>query len=299
MRIVLALASALVVCLIGLAEAREAPAPRTTVLPAGTAVVVGLARDLVSGEAQRGDLVPIVLARAVQADGVTLLPAGTPGVAEVVHAEPIGDWVRGGELMVAARYLETDGRRIPIRGAPLAAKGRETFRTGPGSMIWTGWEAILRRGAATEAELTADFDLGRDLGVQAAPPRRIRRLPDALVQPPPGKAQIVFFHPKTEHKAWRGFKLRSGPGKGEPIGELPRGVAFVLKTDPGRREFTGTTDFQESLILDLEPGETYYVRAVVGIGKWTGHPDLMPSTREEFEAAEPGLTWTMVFKTWR
>ena len=51
--------------------------------------------------------------------------------------------------------------------------------------------------------------------------------------------------------------------------------------------------------IGLTVGETYYVRAVVGIGKWVGHPDLIPSTREEFEAAAPGLTWTKVLQAWR
>lgn len=55
------------------------------------------------------------LAEPLAVDGRIVAPAGTPGVGEVVHAARARAGGKAGELILAARYLDLDGTRIPLR----------------------------------------------------------------------------------------------------------------------------------------------------------------------------------------
>ncbi|MBR0028797.1 MAG: hypothetical protein IJP93_04870 [Bacteroidales bacterium] len=63
----------------------------------------------------------------------------------------------------------------------------------------------------------------------------------------------------------------------------------VIKVDkPGRYEIWGKTETRESLVLDIKPGEEYYVRSYVkfGVALWRPQFDLMPeaSGRAEWDS---------------
>jgi hypothetical protein len=51
--------------------------------------------------------------------GSVVAPAGTPGVGEVVHAAHASFGGKAGELILAVRYLELNGTRIPLRSLPI------------------------------------------------------------------------------------------------------------------------------------------------------------------------------------
>lgn len=94
-------------------------------LPNGTPVEIEIAEALSSRVHKRGDKFALRLAVPVSVDGQFVLPAGTVGVGEIVHAARPGMGGKPGELLLAARYLESNGQRIPLRGFRLGGSGED------------------------------------------------------------------------------------------------------------------------------------------------------------------------------
>lgn len=114
----------------------QAPAPACCTIPAGTIVQIELDQDLGSGRSRTGETFPIHLVDPIVVDGRTLIPAGARGMGEVVHAAP-RRWIShaAGELILAARFLETGGIRVPLHKLGFARTGREggfLMMSGPG-----------------------------------------------------------------------------------------------------------------------------------------------------------------------
>lgn len=94
-------------------------------IPAGTSVTLRIKQQVSSRTAKRGDLFEIELVNDLYVDSAPIIPAGIKGVAQVVHASPKGFGGRAGELIVAARYLESDGRRIALRKTKFSSAGSD------------------------------------------------------------------------------------------------------------------------------------------------------------------------------
>ncbi len=285
-------AALLVLGLPGLAGAQDVVAPATTVLPAGTNLVIRVDESIDSYTTRRGARVRIRLIQPVKAGDVVLLPAGLTGEGEVVHSEPAGDDARPGELQLAARFLDYRGRRIPLKGWRITAKGREEIEAGWQSVTYIGYPAVVGPSLSAPAELAEDFDLGIEVGgspTPVPPERLVGPLPGGLSRPAPGKAQVVFFRPAHHVAFLSSFKVRFGPGKGEEVGALGNGSYFAVQLDPGVREFTAAQEIGDSLFLDLEAGETYFVSSRLLVGTWGGRPNMFPVDRAAFEAALPKM----------
>lgn len=80
-----------------------------------TEIEIEIAEPVSSKTHRQGNHFAIRLAEPITVDGRLVVPAGTPGVGEVVHSAKAGGAGRGGELILAARYLELDGQRIALR----------------------------------------------------------------------------------------------------------------------------------------------------------------------------------------
>ena len=93
-------------------------------VPALTAVIVATTSSLSSRISKTGDRFGIVLTKAVEADGVAVLPEGLGGQGEVVHAKNSGAGV-GGELILAARYLDLRTSRLKLRSMKTLARGKD------------------------------------------------------------------------------------------------------------------------------------------------------------------------------
>jgi hypothetical protein len=94
-------------------------------LAAATPVVIELAEDVNSKRYRRGDTFAIQLGQTIVVDGHALIPAGVTGRGEVVDAAPGGLAGRPGKLILAARFLDYNGVRLPLRGFKLASGGRD------------------------------------------------------------------------------------------------------------------------------------------------------------------------------
>ena len=105
-------------------------APAPLLLPKTTPLTIVIDAELGSKISAAGQKFPIRLAKPVEVDGVEVLPAGIVGEGEVVHAKKAGMAGAAGELVLAARYLEHDGRRIELRSFRFFDAGDETLSKG-------------------------------------------------------------------------------------------------------------------------------------------------------------------------
>lgn len=104
--------------------------PAAILLPKGHPIVIAIDKEVGSKVSQTGEVFPIRLAQAVEIDGVEVLPAGITGEGQVVHAKKGGLAGSAGELILAARYLDHDGRRIALRSFKFIEAGDKILSRG-------------------------------------------------------------------------------------------------------------------------------------------------------------------------
>jgi hypothetical protein len=110
---------------------------------------------------------------------------------------------------------------------------------------------------------------------------------NAIPAPPEGKAQVVFYRPaKLTGMALR-FSVRDGD---TGIGKLQNGSYFVHTAEPGAREYNIASEVRDTLRLEIEPGETYYVVQSISMGLMVGRPNLTPSDSMAFQAKKLKVT---------
>lgn len=88
-------------------------------------VQIEVLEQLDSSKQKRGDTFSLQLAQAVTLPDGTVLPAGTPGRGEVVHADKAGIGGKPGELILAARTLETPRGTHRLRALQLIGTGKD------------------------------------------------------------------------------------------------------------------------------------------------------------------------------
>lgn len=84
-------------------------------IPALTFVELEFVDAASSRTSSSGELVKIRVAEPLMVDGRVLVPVGTTGVAEVIQASKARMMGKAGELTLAARYIELNGTRIPLK----------------------------------------------------------------------------------------------------------------------------------------------------------------------------------------
>lgn len=128
--------------------------PAIAAIPPGTSVSIEISASLASSTHKRGDTFPITLAAPLLLDGMELLPAGTGGTGEIIHATPARGGGAPGELLIAARMLETPEGPLPLRGFKLGATGDDNsgmaigvaLAVGPFAMFIRGREIVIPAG---------------------------------------------------------------------------------------------------------------------------------------------------------
>jgi hypothetical protein len=99
----------------------DAPAPAivpaaATTLAAGTEMLLRLNNQLTSRDQRIGDTFPLTVVNDVALDGRVVIPAGTRAVGQVTWRTGRGSFGKSGKMEIMMRYVELDGRRIPITG---------------------------------------------------------------------------------------------------------------------------------------------------------------------------------------
>lgn len=148
-----------------------APAAPCCMVKALTPVRIAIASPLASNSSSTGQTFAFTLADPLLLDGGRSIPAGTPGQGEVVHAARSGMAGKAGELVLAARYLDYQGVRIPMRSMRFGKGGKDQTGTanaiaigtavvapiaGVFALAITGGEVRIPAGAIAEAKISAD-----------------------------------------------------------------------------------------------------------------------------------------------
>lgn len=139
-------------------------------MPAGTTVELEIDQLLNSATQKRGDRFGIRLHAPLIRDGVVLVPAGTAGSGEIIHADRSRGGGKPGELLIAARYLDFEGTRIPLRGLKFGGQGKDNTKVALGTAMAIGPFAHFIRGREIEipAGTVVSAKLGQDFPTHAA-----------------------------------------------------------------------------------------------------------------------------------
>ncbi|HYE43917.1 MAG TPA: hypothetical protein VEA15_11035, partial [Caulobacteraceae bacterium] len=81
-------------------------------------------------------------------------------------------------------------------------------------------------------------------------------------------------------------KVREGETE---IGNLTVGRYFLHVTDPGAHAYSVKSEATDTLNLEVEEGETYYVEETISMGIMVGRPNLSPSDQANFDDAYPKM----------
>ena len=114
------------------------------------------------------------------------------------------------------------------------------------------------------------------------------RAPEALPAPPSGQGQIVFWRPSSIMGAAIGCGVNLGT---ERISALGRGKYFLLNLAPGAYAFNAKSEAKDTLNLEVESGEVYFLKCTIRMGIMVGRPNLAPSSLAEFTAKKSDLEY--------
>lgn len=285
-----------------------ASAPSCCRVPAGTPVRIELVAAVGTKTHKAGDTFALRLAQPLVVNGQIVLPAGTPGVGEVVDASKPGFGSKAAKLVLAARSLTRGGVNIPLQALQMAAVGKGASKEveaagvagmafgplGLATLAMKGGQVTVPAGAQAIAKLSSDIVLPSlgpaGPGVASAVPAPVAVSTGAIAVPraTSGKGQIVFFRKKSLMGTGQWFNVREN---GQALGKLTNGAYFFLTVEPGRHVYTASTEpqFKDSLRLEVDPGETYFVEGTLTKGVVMGAANLAPSSRAAFDAASKEL----------
>jgi hypothetical protein len=99
---------------------------------------------------------------------------------------------------------------------------------------------------------------------------------------------VVFFRRKSLLGTGLWFNVREN---GKALGKLTNGAYFIQTTPPGQHSYTATSEpeFKDSLKLEVDVGETYFVEGTLTKALVIGAADLSPSDRAAFASASKHL----------
>ncbi|MBI3438937.1 MAG: hypothetical protein HY054_09890 [Proteobacteria bacterium] len=98
-------------------------------------------------------------------------------------------------------------------------------------------------------------------------------------EPPAGKGMVVFFRPMRFVGAALAFTTREGE---TILGSIGNGRYIAIAADPGVHSYNIRGG--ETIRIEVEPGETYYLQLNIAMGLLSGRGVLAPSDKATFEA---------------
>lgn len=147
--------------------APPAPAPATAdccLVKALTPVRLAITNPMNSNQVYPGQRFELTLREPILLDGGRSIPAGTTGEGEVVHAARTGLAGKPGELLLAARFLDVAGVRIPLRSMRVGGTGKDNLglaiitaaAVGLIGYVISGGQVRVLAGAPADAKISAD-----------------------------------------------------------------------------------------------------------------------------------------------
>lgn len=108
-----------------------------------------------------------------------------------------------------------------------------------------------------------------------------------LGQPASGMGQVVFFRPGSIMGAALGCTVHEDD---KEIARLGSGKYYVVSAAPGKHLYFTKGEATDKLNLEVEDGETYFVKCNIGAGIMAGRANLSPSDSATFAKKAKGLT---------
>ena len=102
---------------------------------------------------------------------------------------------------------------------------------------------------------------------------------DKVGAPPTGKALVVFYRPLAPGMLL-GFTIREGDTE---IAKVGSSSYQVVPVDPGPHAFTIKSEVTDTLRIEADAGEVYYVKQTMHMGLIVGRPHLDLSDKASFE----------------
>lgn len=102
-------------------------APMLEHLAVNTPVTVEITELISTRTNKIGDSFALKLAKPIEVNGKVVAPAGAEGRGEVVDAGRPGIGGKPGKLVLAARYVEFDGKKLPLRSMKMALSGKDAI----------------------------------------------------------------------------------------------------------------------------------------------------------------------------
>lgn len=124
-------------------------------------------------------------------------------------------------------------------------------------------------------------------GPSAAQQEVIATKSGPLASPAPGKGLVVFFRPGSLMGAALGCTVHEGE---QEVARLGSGKFYAVTAEPGKHVYFTKAETTDRLNLEVEDGETTFVKCKLGMGIAAGRPNLSPSDRAEFAGKAKGLT---------
>lgn len=106
------------------------------------------------------------------------------------------------------------------------------------------------------------------------------KTPVVVQAPPEGQGQVVFFRPGSMMGMALGCHVRED---GKLVGNLANGKYYIQSFAPGKHTFTTASEATDTLNMEVESGETYYVKCGIGMGMVAGRPNIAPVEKAVFD----------------
>ena len=123
------------------------------------------------------------------------------------------------------------------------------------------------------------------IAAQTAPDAPLSTKSGIIGAPVAGKGQVVFFRPGTIMGVAMGCTVHEG---GAEVARLGSGKYYAVAAEPGKHVFSTNGEAKDELRLEVEAGETYFVKCSIGAGIMGGRANLSPSDRASFAAKSKG-----------
>jgi hypothetical protein len=135
---------------------------------------------------------------------------------------------------------------------------------------------VAAPGAASARDASAAAPSPSDFPAGANGPESVAHIAPA----PADKAQVVFFRTGAYAGAATWFKIRENEVE---LGKLSNQSYFVALLAPGPHTFTSATENKTHLKMELDAGETYYIRGSLQMGLLLYEVNLAPADQDLFE----------------
>lgn len=146
------------------------PQTACCILKAGTPIKIEIMDSVSSETSVRGSKFRIRLSESIMDGENVIVPSGATGIGEVIDSHPAGYSGKPAELVLAARYIEYHGVKIPIRKFKILVTGQNQTNSamvvglafGVVGALVKGGEIVVPAGTKSDAIIAVDTNINRD-----------------------------------------------------------------------------------------------------------------------------------------